>query len=144
MDIRSILVNVDLDVTNSAALNYAIDLSVRFGAQLIGVAAEEPNFVYFGADATAVDLYSLERTDIEKRLDAAELAFRAKVPAGISAHWRAYVSNPSRAIIEQATAADVIVTAANGASTFGGRQTVNLGELVLASGRPVIEVAEHD
>jgi len=143
MDIRSILVNVDLDAANSTALDYAIDLSAKFGADLIGVAAEEPNFAYLGVDAgaTALDVYSLERTDIEKRLDAAESAFKAKVPAGMVAHWHAYVSNSVRALIEQATAADLIVTAAKASSTFGGQQVVDLGELVLASGRPVIDVA---
>ncbi|MEP7239564.1 MAG: universal stress protein [Devosia sp.] len=144
MDIRAILVNVDLDTANSTALKYAIDLAKTFDAELIGVAAEEPNLAFVGVEGSgaAVDFYALERSEIEKRLDASQQHFRALLPTGMKSQWHAYLSSPVGCLLDTAHMADLIVTGATTSSTFGGRMRVNLGELVLASGRPVLDVGK--
>lgn len=144
MDIRSILVNVDLNAADSTSLKYAIDLARRFDAELIGLAADEPNLTVAGMDAgaAAADFYSMQRTDIEKQLVVAEKQFRALVPAGIKSQWFAFVDNPIRALIDRARIADLIVTGATVSATFRPPRKVDLGELVLGSGRPVIDVAD--
>ena len=74
MDIRSVLVAVDPHSSSYASVQYAVELCKRFEATLVGIAAEELNLPLAGMDASgvAIDFYHLERTEIEKRLRAAE------------------------------------------------------------------------
>lgn len=142
MDLRSILLNVDVAAPDSPALRYAVDLAGKFDAELIGVAADQPDLTFAGTDGTAaIDLYAMEQTEIETQLKRAEEAFNALVPATIRKQWHAYVTNPTTAVVEQACIADVIVTAARTTTSFQDVQSINLGEIVLAAGRPVIDVA---
>ena len=144
MEIRSIVVNVDSGTSESAGLRYAIDLADKFGAELIGIAADQPMAMYAAMDggAAAVDAYAMELAQVETQLKRAEDAFQAMVPASIPHRWRSYVANPTQSLIENARLADLIVTAPRTESTFAVHNLTNLGELVLASGRPVIDVAD--
>lgn len=145
MEIRSILVNVDLDAANSTSLRYAIDLAQTLEAELIGVAAAQPALLYGAGDggAAAAEYYALEAAEVETQLKRAEQAFRSTVPSGLKNQWQAYVNNPVAAIVEVARAADLIVTAATTMSTSRQMVAVDLGEIVLRSGRPVLNVATY-
>jgi nucleotide-binding universal stress UspA family protein len=144
MEIRSILVNVDIGAPDTASLHYAIDLAGKFEAELIGVAADQPVVMYAAMDsgATAVDAYAIELAQIETQLKRAEEAFQSLVPASIPRRWRAYVANRTASLIETAHLADIIVTAPRTGSMFSTQNLTNLGELVLSSGRPIIDVAD--
>ncbi|HVY50677.1 MAG TPA: universal stress protein [Devosia sp.] len=142
MEIRSVLVNVDVANPDAPALRYAIDLAGKFGSTLIGVAADQPDIAYAGVDGgAAIDLYSTELSEIETQLARAEDAFQSLVPQTMKRQWRAYVANRTVALVQNAVLADVIVTASNTTSTFHHQQAANLGTLVLSTGRPVIDVA---
>jgi nucleotide-binding universal stress UspA family protein len=143
MEIRSILVNIDIAAPDSPALRYAIDLASKVGASLIGVAADQPNIAYAGIDggAAVVDVYSLEISEIETQLRRAEEAFQARVPPTIARQWRAFVTERTTALIETAGIADLVVTSQKTTTTFQQRQMTDLGALVLSSGRPIIDVA---
>ena len=66
MELRSILVNVNVADADSAALRYAIDLAQTMQAELIGLAADQPDMAFAGMDGgVAVDLYATEQTEIE-------------------------------------------------------------------------------
>jgi len=142
MEIRSVLVNVDVGQPNSSSLAYAIDLAQRFGAELLGVAADEPNLGYLGTDAAgvAVDLYSAAHEAVEEKLDIAGKTFEAAVPSGVKHQWRAFVSAPARSLLECARLADVVVTPSTVTTATGESRRVDLGEVVLGAGRPVINV----
>jgi nucleotide-binding universal stress UspA family protein len=142
MEIRSILVNVDIGTPDSPALRYAIDLAAKFQSRLIGVAADQPNIAYAGTNGgAAVDLYSLERTEIETQLERAEEAFRAIVPATVEHQWRAFIADRTTALIQCARVADLLVTGSSTTSAFRQEQSTNLGTLVLSAGRPIIDVS---
>ena len=143
MEIRSILVNVDIGSPESAALNYAIDLARKTGASLIGLAADQPTVAYagWGGEAAALDVYSLERAEIETQLAQAESAFQALVPKPIVRQWRGYVTDRTRALTDTARIADLIVTASRTTNVFQQQHVTDLGSLVLSTGRPVIDVA---
>ena len=144
MDIRSILVNVDLNPSDSMALTYASGLAAAFDAELIGIAADEPSLTFVGVDGVpaAVDFYAVERTEIERRLQSAEERFHAALVPGTRSQWHAFVAGTVRSLIDEARLADVVVTGARTASTFGNPHHVDLGQLVLGAGRPVIAVAD--
>lgn len=144
MELRSVLVNVGLEPASSDALACAIALATRFDAQIIGLAADLPSMVVAGFDAgtAAVDLYSIERAEIETRLRAAEEAFQSIVPQGLRKAWRSLVTPPAYALADAARSADLIVTGGTVASTYGETSNVDVGEVVLTSGRPVIVISE--
>jgi len=144
MEVRSIVVNVDCGSPVSSAFRYAIDLAGTLGAELIGVAADQPMAMYAAMDggAAAVDAYSIELAQVETQLKRAEEAFRSSVPASIPHRWRSYIATPTQSLIENARLADLIVTGPRTESTFAGHSLTNLGELVLAAGRPIVDVAD--
>jgi nucleotide-binding universal stress UspA family protein len=143
METRSILVNVDISNPDTNALRFAVDLASRTGASLIGLGADQPSTAYAGwtADGVAVDIYSMERTEIETQLERAQEAFNSLVPVNIPHAWRGYVTDRTRALVAVARSADVIVTQSSTTSTFHQEQITDLGSLVLSAGRPVIDVA---
>jgi nucleotide-binding universal stress UspA family protein len=144
MEVRSIVVNVSSGMPDSSALRYAINLAGTLGAELIGVAADQPMAMYAAMDggAAAVDAYAIELAQIETQLKRAEDGFQSLVPASIPRRWRSYVANPTKSLIANARLADLIVTAPPMESTFAGHNLTSLGELVLAAGRPIIDVAD--
>ena len=144
MEVRSILVNVDIGTAEPPALRYAVDIAAKTGASLIGLAADQPNVAYagWGSEAAVVDIFSLERAEIETQLRQAEEVFQTLVPATIKRQWRGYVTDRTRALIETSRLADLIVTSSSTGAAFQQRQATDLGALVLSTGRPVIDVAE--
>ena len=129
MDIRSVLVAVDPHSSSYASLQYAVELCKRFEATLVGIAAEELNLPLAGMDASgvAIDFYNLERTEIEKRLRAAEAHFRASVPSEVRSEWRARIANPSHAVVDAARTADLIIAGHGAAQHADARRSVSLG-----------------
>jgi nucleotide-binding universal stress UspA family protein len=144
MDIRSVLVAVDPHSSSHASVQYAVELCKRFEATLVGIAAEELNLPLAGMDASgvAIDFYNLERTEIEKRLRAAEAHFRASVPSEVRSEWRARIASPSHAVVDAARTADLIIAGHGAAQHADPRRSVSLGQLVVGAGRPVLAVAD--
>lgn len=141
MNIRSVLVNVDLANT---ALPYAVSLAGAFDASLTGLAADEPRLELAGVEGAqvALDYYAIEREGIDKGLAAAEERFRRAVPAGLKAQWQGFIANPTTALLGAALGADLVVTGRASLSVLGEERLVDLGQLVLGSGRPVLAVAD--
>ena len=142
MEVRSILVNIDIGNPGSPSLIYAVDLAQTLGAELIGLVADQPNLAYLGVDAggAAVEFYTAQREVIKRQFARAEAAFRAAAPASVKAQWCAYVATQTEALLGCAAAADLIVTPSRVTNAFGESQKVALGELVLGAGRPVLDV----
>ncbi len=141
MQIREILVNLDIDLFSPALVECAVDLAKRFNAGLIGTSAAEPSLVsmgYEGAPAVGV-LYEQEQQDIEGRLGQIERQFRAAVPADVHAAWRGYVGQPNAAVARTARCADLIITGSNfGGPTKSPHRSIDTGELLVKAGRPVV------
>ena len=141
MQIREILVNLDIDRFAPALVDCAVDLARRFDAGLIGISAAEPSAVgmgYEGAAAVGI-LYEHEQQDIEGRLGQIERQFRSAVPADIPAAWRGCIGQPNAMVARAARCADLIITGSN----FGGparnpQRSIDTGELLVKAGRPVI------
>jgi nucleotide-binding universal stress UspA family protein len=67
--------------------------------------------------------------------------FRALVPAGLNTSWQACVEAPNRCLAASALQADLIVTGSRAESDGPYSHWVNVGELVLTAGRPVLVAA---
>ena len=142
MEIRSILVNVGLGSQHNA-VTYAARLAEAYGAQIVGLAAAQPNLTYAGIDGAqaAIDFYAAESKAIEDMLVRAEERFRAAMPPSIPVKWRSFLSNTTEMLIDHARSCDVVVAATGDVVQPG--EMLDAGHLILASGRPVIMVGDN-
>lgn len=140
MEIRSILVNLDLNTSSPALITAAVDLAGRFGAELIGFAGAEPPTVLLGLEgggASLGEIYAQERATIEEAIESVAAKFRASVPAQIRSQWRGLVLNPTDAVVGLARCADLIVTGTRLGGEPGARE-IDVGDVLLRAGRPVL------
>ena len=143
MSIRTVLVNVDLNT--KSPLGYSAGLAQAFGATLLGVTADQPPAAFAGVDAyeASAEYYAAVRQEIDKSFLAAEERFRASVPAGTKSQWRAVVGDLASVVVEAALQADLIVTTQTGVTALGEAREINLGQIILGSGRPVLVTASE-
>ncbi|HTJ59021.1 MAG TPA: universal stress protein [Devosiaceae bacterium] len=141
MEIRTILVNLDLDFYSPTLLKAAVELADRFDAQLIGVAAAAVPVELFAVDGTAVvaDLYDSERAAIEEQLRGMEMKFRDEVPRPRRGTFATVLDEPNRVLTAAARQADLVIVGARlGEQEWSRSRNVDIGALLLASGRPVL------
>ncbi|OEO30703.1 hypothetical protein VW23_019740 [Devosia insulae DS-56] len=145
MEIRSILVNVDLEQVDTPALRFAVDLARTLDARIIGIGADEPHLVVgeFDQGFATQQVYEAELSQITAQLSEAGERFQSLVPAGIDARWRPAVVGTTSCLIEASTEADMIVTDPGPMSSWARTGKVDIGELVLRSGRPVTVVGDR-
>jgi nucleotide-binding universal stress UspA family protein len=139
MGLRSILVNLDVDDHSTNLAKCASSLAQRFNAELIGVAAAALSPPIIGLDGSAVyATYSeQERDDIERRLRDIEDEFRLLASGVGQLGWFSFVASPINSLTSLASRADVILVASHAESRNRGR-SVDIGELLLTAGRPVL------
>jgi nucleotide-binding universal stress UspA family protein len=121
----------------------AADLARRFGARLIGLAVAHPATALAGDGYAVGELLELEREALEDSLAATANAFRRRFEgSGLDVAERGTVSlaPPAACLATQARCADVIVTAPQDRGVLGQTARVNIANLIMAAGRPVLIV----
>jgi nucleotide-binding universal stress UspA family protein len=141
MELRAILVAVDIDSYSSTLVRCAVSLASRFGAALIGHASAEPAsaMTRFETGAFAADLYERERKNIEERLADVERRFRADAGPDLAIDWRSSLEAPNLSLRRTARLADLVLIESN----FEGPprsplRFTEVGELLVSAGRPVL------
>ena len=139
MRYKTILVQLDIDVPAFPRLTFAWDLARRFDANLVGFCAAEPRMLIPGElDGTAaVDAAERQVAEIEDRLKTREAEFDSLAGDNGRASWRSEVGDPTRFLALHSRAADLVVIGESSEWTSRNR-TVDPGELILSSGRPVL------
>jgi nucleotide-binding universal stress UspA family protein len=141
------MVRVAAGVPNDALLQFTADLAARLKVtQVIGISACQPARIYSSPDMyVPPEFVNWDRAQIEKELKTAEDSFRAALDGKVtSLDWRSMVvtyGSIADYVAEQMRAADLLVTAAEeGGSLFDTSRQVNVADLVLRAGRPVLVV----
>ena len=129
MEIRSILVNLDVDFFSPPIVQCASDLAKRFEADLIGVAAAPLSQTYVGIDGGAAyaAYYQQEREQIEARLRTLEEEFRSFAGTSIKVGWYPFVEIPNQSMVSLAHRADLIMTASHMGESEGLRSRSTTG-----------------
>lgn len=144
MTYKSILVHMDLNRDNTGLLKVAGDLAERFYARVIGIAAAQPIQPLFDQGVYTADLASQHRNEVETEIAACGAQFRQSLePRVKQLEWRSSVTFESLAsyIAAQARCADLIITGKDiGASLLDDSRRVNIANLTLMAGRPVLIV----
>jgi nucleotide-binding universal stress UspA family protein len=139
MRYKTILVQLDIDVPAVPRLTFAWDLARRFDANLIGFCAAEPRMLIPGdVDGTAaVDAMERQVAEIEDCLKKRKAEFDSLTGGSSRASWRSEVGDPTRFLALHSRAADLVVVGETHEWTSRNR-TVDPGELILSSGRPIL------
>lgn len=145
MTYATVMAGLSIDQPNKARLEIAGQLAERFGARVIGTtAAEFSPPLYFTSGEQAQKLIDQGRAAIKSRAAELEREFRTAMQnRGTEVEWRSAEDFPSRYIVEQARACDIIVVgeASRGAISDPFVQ-VNPSDLVMQAGRPLLIVPD--
>ena len=145
MTYKTVMVGLALGQPNDARLEVAAQLAERFGARVIGTAAAEFSPpLYFTEGEPAQRLIDQGWAAVRNRLKELESAFRAAMQnRAVEVEWRCGEDFPTRFIVQQARACDIIVV---GEASRGGLADpfvqVNPSDLVMQVGRPLLVVPE--
>lgn len=141
MTIKSILVQFELDNFSPALVTYADNLRNRFDAALIGFSACGPQSNVVSIDGTTIDgeLMEAERHQIKNQLRKIEDRFHEMTAKSGRAEWRGFVEAPTPELCREARSADLVITGSESrAGMLNYARSIDLGELILGAGRPVI------
>ena len=143
----SLMVRLAAGVPNDALLLFTADLAARLKVtQVIGISARQPLQIYGTPDMyVPPEFINWDREQIDKELKAAEETFRAALEGKVTTvEWRSTVvtyGSMADYVAEQMRAADLLITAAEeGGSLFDRSRHVNVADVVLRAGRPVLVV----
>lgn len=144
----NVMVRLAAGAPNDALLRLTADLAARLkAARVIGISARQPIPIYGSPDMYAPpELVTWDREQIDQELKAAEKQFRSALEGRVAAvEWRSTVvtyGSIADYVAEQMRAADLLVTAAHEGGTLLDRSRyVNVADLVLRAGRPVLVAA---
>jgi nucleotide-binding universal stress UspA family protein len=144
MTYKSIMVSVDIDAPVSSLIKLAMELAQQFDSKLIGCSAADVIISAAFGDGQFIDgeLIEQQRQAIDKRLNHLREKFFGLTGTDRGAEWRSDIRNPTDFMIENARAADLIVTGSpEGAKTGSADRAVDIGSLALHAGRPVLVAA---
>jgi nucleotide-binding universal stress UspA family protein len=144
MTYSTLMVHLNLGVSNEGVLHVAADLATRFNAHVIGIAASQPLQITYGDGFMSGELIEQDRIEMGRETHQAEADFRAALHGMASRlEWRSTVLPSSLAayVAEQAGAADLLIIGPEEKGlTRDFSRRVNVGELVMQIARPVLLV----
>ncbi len=144
MTYSTLMVHLDLRPSNEGLLRIAGDLAERCKARIIGIAACQPMPIGYGDGYMSAEVVEQDRAERNREIDQAKAGFHAALHGKASdLQWRSIVSYMSLTsyIAEQARAADLLITGPDQKdSSLDSSRMVNIGDLVMRAGRPVLIV----
>ena len=146
MTYSTLMVHLDVGSSNAGRLQVAADLADRFQASVVGIAGCQPMQVVYADGYVSGEMIEDDVKAKEKEIAAAEAEFRGAFQKRPNAlEWRSTVTiDPlSDFIACEARSADFVITGVDhNTSAFDASRHVELGDLVMRIGRPVLVVPE--
>jgi nucleotide-binding universal stress UspA family protein len=145
MTYATVMVNMALERSNDGRLEVAGQLAERFGAYVIGITAGEFSPpLYFTTGGQAQKVLDEGHAAIKNRVAEVEAGFRAAMQNRAKAvEWRSAEDFPTRFVVRQARAADIIVVGEDDRDALGDPfLQANPSDLVMQTGRPLLVVPD--
>jgi nucleotide-binding universal stress UspA family protein len=145
MTYATVMVSLALDRSNDARLEIAGQLAKRFNASAIGITAGEFSPpLYFTTGEQAQRVIDQGQAAVRNRITEAEAQFRAAMQNRAAVvEWRCAEDFPTRFVIQQARAADIIVVGENAnAAVADPFMQANPNDLLMQTGRPLLVVPD--
>ena len=146
MTYTTLMAHLDACHTNAAVLNATERLAAHFDAKVVGISACQPVQIVGSDGYIAGEAMVACRDESEKEMREAEATFRASfASSGLPVEWRASVTDLALSdfIARQARSSDLIVTCVRPAGKFEHAKHVNVGDLVMRAGRPVLIIPDQ-
>ncbi|MGV4796660.1 universal stress protein (plasmid) [Rhizobium sp. F40D2] len=144
MNWKTITAHLDVDSAPDPRLEFAIDFASNFGAATSLVSAAEPAQILESGLAieTAAQIMHTEVAAIEAKQRAIYDQLRSKAAEGLHVEWSTSMLDPTSFLLDHLCGSDLAVVFA---SDFGQRadfrRTIDIGRLLVCSGRPVLLAA---
>lgn len=145
MSYRTILANLNIDGPIAPLMDFSISLATRFNAHLIGVCAADITLPMTAPEGVLIDGETMrrQREEIEQRQKKMRREFESLAGTNVSHEWRDAIANPTRFLLDNSRVADLIVTGCEDDMTLGHPDSyINLGNVVLQAGRPLLVAAK--
>jgi len=144
MTYATLMVHLRVGQSNAGLLRIADDLAQSFQARLIGVAVSQSMRLLYNEGFMPAELVDDDRQNIEQRMRMTETEFRTVIQqrAG-DLDWRSTITLGSMPeyLAAEARNADLIITSVDHkSSSVDVSRSVNMGDLIMQVGRPVLVV----
>ena len=143
MSYATLLVHMIVGRPNGAVLKVAGELAKLFGARAVGIAACQPIQLIAGPGYSDSAVIGIMQDELDKETKATEAEYRAAFEAAhLPLEWRSSDANSrlSEYLAKEARCADLIITSAVSAERYDSLRYVNIGDLIMRAGRPVLVV----
>lgn len=142
MSYATLMVHLELGKSNADLLTITGDLAERFQASVIGIAACQPIQYVYGDGFISGAVLDQNRAEIQQEAAAAETEFRAVLGDRVTdLDWRFAITSGSIAdyIGEEVRSADLLISKPDrGGSLLDRTRNVDMGDLIIRAGRPVL------
>lgn len=140
----TLMVYLDPFTDNTGLLQVTGDLAERFDASVLGVSGGRLVGVGYDVGGLPGGMIDMGREELDEALEATrETALTILQRSGRRIEWRSLVKTGplEAAVIRETRGADLVITAANYRELLAqGTPSLNVGDLVMQSGRPVLVV----
>ncbi len=145
MDIKSIMVHLELEQPNEGLLALTAELAQRLSAsQVTGIAGCQPVQLVYDEACVAGEIMAADREQIETELKQVEQRFRNSFSKKVKQlEWRCNITPRPLAdyIASEARAADIVISGPDiGGSVFDHARQVKIADLIFKAGRPIMIV----
>jgi nucleotide-binding universal stress UspA family protein len=144
MTYATLMVHLEVGSSNTGVLQVAAELADRFHAGVIGIAGGQPLQPVYSDGTIPADLIEKDLEELDKLVNAAEAEFRSALQKRVGRlEWRSTVGLAALSgyVAHQARSADLVVTCMpQGGLFLEPERHVNVGDLVMQVGRPVLVV----
>jgi nucleotide-binding universal stress UspA family protein len=138
-----LMVHLELGQSNAGRLRVVAEIAQRFQAEVVGIAACRPMNMVFSEGYVPAEIIDQDRERLDRETKEAEAEFRSGLQGRLTkVGWRSAVtfSSLSDYIACEARSADLVVTGVTPARFLDDSRRVNLGDLIMQLGRPVLMV----
>ena len=144
MTCATLMVHLEVGSSNARVLQVAGDLADRFKASVVGIAAAQPMQIVYADGYLSGDMIEDDLEEKAKEIAAAETEFRAAFqgrPNGLEWRSRVALIPLSDYLAREARCADLLITSVDhNKSVFDASRHVEMGDLVMQIGRPLLIV----
>lgn len=136
------MVHLDVEQVSEPALRVACELADRFKSKVIGVTAGMPAVPIHADGMIASSVLEVDYQQLTEAISRCEAHFRSALRGfGSSLEWRSDVTNPGDFLAAEARAADLLIVGRSENHAFlDQHQLLNIGDVVMRAGRPVLVV----
>jgi nucleotide-binding universal stress UspA family protein len=141
----TLMVHLELGRSNAQLLQLAGEIAERCHAGVLGIAACPPVQIVGGEGYFSAESFEQDRTELAKEMREAEAQFRDTLQTrAVALEWRSTTDYASLSdyLAHETRSADLVISGIASGDMFDASRALNLSDLVMQAGRPVLLVPD--